>query len=76
MSSKHSVRYGTRAAAENCTWKSLTCRNMLNVIKHCEVGQPTKMCCAVNFGESTKRNIRDVAEEIKSSLKAKMRNNS
>lgn len=34
------------------------------------------MCCVVNFGESIKRNFRDIVEEIKSSFKVKMRNNS
>lgn len=63
-------------AAENRTRKLLTLGNMLDVIKHYEVGQTTKICHVVNFGKSTKRNSRDIDEEIKHSLKAKISNNS
>lgn len=35
---KYLVRYGIRVVVENCIWKLLICRNMLNVIKYCEVG--------------------------------------
>lgn len=71
ISYKCSLYCGGRSAAENHTWKSLTLGSILNVVKHYEVGKTTKMCRSINFGESTKRNIRDIAEEIKSSLKAK-----
>lgn len=62
-------------AAENHTRKLLTLGNMLDVIKHYEIGQTTKICHVVNFGKS-KRNITDIDGDMKHSLKAKICNNS
>lgn len=44
---------------------------MVNVRKRYVEGQITEMCCVVNIGENTKRNISNVAKEIKAVLKQK-----
>lgn len=61
--SKHLLCCGVRAAAEHCTWTSLTSRNMLAVIKHYEAGQTTNICSAVSF-ERLWREALEIAGEI------------
>lgn len=67
MSYKHSLFCSVRVAAENCTWKFLTFRDKLDVIKHYEVGQ-TPTCAVLLILERVLRNIKDIAEERKKAV--------
>lgn len=73
MSSKYSLSSGGHARAEKCTQKSITLVRKLNCDKT-RGGRPSKtmLPSAVNLGESIVRGMRESAEKIKRSIKAKI----